>query len=146
MAPSVAQQRPLQGQSPPNQRGIAYQTQRGSMNIQTVGVIGAGVMGRGVAQSLAQTNHQVILVDVVESALDQALDEIQQNARFSAFFQPTSDAIPVEDLLQRITPTTEYAALQAVDFVIEKASAFVEHRGTSGTNYDFDKQMLDNMS
>jgi len=29
-----------------------------------VGVVGAGVMGAGVAQDLAQTGHQVVLVDV----------------------------------------------------------------------------------
>ncbi|HEX6290020.1 MAG TPA: 3-hydroxyacyl-CoA dehydrogenase NAD-binding domain-containing protein [Herpetosiphonaceae bacterium] len=92
------------------------------MNIATVGVIGAGVMGRGVAQALAQTNHHVILVDVVESALAQAVHEIQQSLRFSVFFQPNSEAIEVEDVLGRITPTTDYAALSAVDFVIENAT------------------------
>jgi 3-hydroxybutyryl-CoA dehydrogenase len=91
------------------------------MKIETVGVIGAGVMGRGVAQALAHTNHQVILIDVVESALEQAVHEIQQNLRFSAFFQPTTDDLEAEDILRRITPTTDYAALSAVDFVIENA-------------------------
>ncbi|HEY0606420.1 MAG TPA: 3-hydroxyacyl-CoA dehydrogenase NAD-binding domain-containing protein [Herpetosiphonaceae bacterium] len=92
------------------------------MSIQTVGVIGAGVMGRGVAQALAQTNHQVILVDVVESALEQAIAEIQHNLRFSAFFQPAAEEIQPQDLLMRITPTTDYTALKDVDFVIENAT------------------------
>ncbi|HEY0738128.1 MAG TPA: 3-hydroxyacyl-CoA dehydrogenase NAD-binding domain-containing protein [Herpetosiphonaceae bacterium] len=92
------------------------------MSIQTVGVIGAGVMGRGVAQALAQTNHQVILVDVAESALEQAIAEIQHNLRFSAFFQPATEEIQPQDLLMRITPTTDYTALKDVDFVIENAT------------------------
>lgn len=92
------------------------------MSIQTVGVIGAGVMGRGLAQALAQTNHQVILVDVVESALVQATEEIQKNLRFSAFFQPAAAEIEPEELLARITPTTDYTALKDADFVIENAT------------------------
>ena len=35
----------------------------------TIGVIGAGVMGSGVAQSLAQTDHRVVLVDIADDAL-----------------------------------------------------------------------------
>ena len=48
-----------------------------------IGVIGAGVMGIGLAQNLAQTNHQVVLVDVTTSALEQAKTKIQQNVRFA---------------------------------------------------------------
>ncbi|MBV9790646.1 MAG: NAD(P)-binding domain-containing protein [Chloroflexi bacterium] len=92
------------------------------MTIQTVGVIGAGVMGRGLAQALAQTNHQVVLVDVVESALEQAIEDIQKNLRFSAFFQPAAEEIQPAELIARITPTTDYTALQDVDFVIENAT------------------------
>jgi 3-hydroxybutyryl-CoA dehydrogenase len=40
------------------------------MNIQVVGVVGAGVMGIGVAQNLAQTGYQVILVDISEAILE----------------------------------------------------------------------------
>jgi 3-hydroxybutyryl-CoA dehydrogenase len=97
-------------------------SERGSMHIKTVGVIGAGVMGRGVAQALAQTNHQVILVDVVESTLTQAVHEIHQNLRFSGFFQPQANALDADELIGRITPTTDYAALKDVDFVIENAT------------------------
>jgi len=39
------------------------------MEIQTVGVVGAGVMGAGVAQNLSQTGHRVVLVDVAPAAL-----------------------------------------------------------------------------
>jgi len=42
------------------------------MEIQTVGVIGAGVMGTGVAQNLAQTGHSVILIDISADILERA--------------------------------------------------------------------------
>jgi 3-hydroxyacyl-CoA dehydrogenase len=41
------------------------------MSIQTVGVIGAGVMGVGVAQNLAQAGYNVILVDIADDILHQ---------------------------------------------------------------------------
>ena len=47
------------------------------MKMQTIGVVGAGVMGRGVAQALAQTGHQVILVDLAEPFLASARNEIK---------------------------------------------------------------------
>ncbi len=52
------------------------------MDIQTVGVIGAGVMGVGVAQNLAQTGHQVILVDIGDDILQAAGEQIRNNLRF----------------------------------------------------------------
>lgn len=56
------------------------------MSIRTVGVIGAGVMGRGVAQDLAQTGHNAIVVDVSEEILGAAQEEIRQNLRFQSFY------------------------------------------------------------
>ncbi|HEY0783561.1 MAG TPA: 3-hydroxyacyl-CoA dehydrogenase NAD-binding domain-containing protein, partial [Thermoanaerobaculia bacterium] len=34
------------------------------MEIRTVGVVGAGVMGIGLAHNLAQTGHRVVMVDI----------------------------------------------------------------------------------
>ena len=57
------------------------------MEIQRVGVVGAGVMGIGVAQNLSQTGHQVILVDISENILNKAKQEIRNNIRFQGFFK-----------------------------------------------------------
>lgn len=51
------------------------------MNIQTVGVVGAGVMGVGVAHSLAQTGHKVILVNISDAILEHSREEITKNIR-----------------------------------------------------------------
>ncbi|MFI6225938.1 3-hydroxyacyl-CoA dehydrogenase family protein [Micromonospora echinospora] len=48
-----------------------------------VGVVGAGVMGTGVAQNLAQTGHRVILVDVDQATVDRALWQMERDARLS---------------------------------------------------------------
>ena len=93
------------------------------MSEQTVGVIGAGVMGIGVAQSLAQHGFQVVLIDLGEEVLEHARNEIRNNVRFQAFL--TKDKSKVhdpEDVLGRIQFTTDYAPLNKAFFVIENVS------------------------
>lgn len=88
------------------------------MNLQTIGVIGAGVMGVGVAQNLAQTGHRVILIDISDSILERAKQEIRNNIRFQGFFNKKS-AENLENTLQKITFTTDYQLLKDADFVVE---------------------------
>jgi 3-hydroxybutyryl-CoA dehydrogenase len=90
------------------------------MNIQTVGVIGAGVMGVGVAQNLAQTKHQVILIDISEEILAHAKQEIKNNIRFQGFLKKSVE--PAENTLQKITLTTDYQLLKEADFVVENVT------------------------
>ena len=98
------------------------------MEIRTVGVVGAGVMGVGLGQNLAQTGHRVVLVDVAGATLDRAREEIRKNLRFTGMFRkeakpevkPASES--TETVLGRITFTTEYEALGEADFVVENAT------------------------
>jgi 3-hydroxybutyryl-CoA dehydrogenase len=90
------------------------------MNIQTVGVIGAGVMGVGVAQNLAQTGHQVVLVDISQDILAHAKQEIKNNIRFQGFLKKSVE--PAENTLQKITLTTDYQLLKEADFVVENVT------------------------
>ena len=53
------------------------------MNIQTVGVIGAGVMGVGVAQNLAQTGHHAVLLDIS----DDILNEQNRKSKITSVFK-----------------------------------------------------------
>ncbi|MEM9447031.1 MAG: 3-hydroxyacyl-CoA dehydrogenase NAD-binding domain-containing protein [Cyanobacteria bacterium P01_E01_bin.6] len=92
------------------------------MNIQVVGVVGAGVMGSGVAQNLAQTGHQVILLDVSESILERANQEIQKNLRFQGFFKKDEQSTSPEAVLQRIKFSTNYQFLESAEFVIENTT------------------------
>ncbi|MBC7344238.1 MAG: 3-hydroxybutyryl-CoA dehydrogenase [Clostridia bacterium] len=47
------------------------------MKIETVSVVGAGTMGRGIAQSVAQAGYSVFLQDINPQALEKALQEIE---------------------------------------------------------------------
>ena len=93
------------------------------MKLRRIGVIGAGVMGIGVAQTLAQTQHDVILIDINTDILDHAKGEIYQNIRLSRLFNPSKESSkPPEEVLSQITFTTDYAQLHDVDFVVENST------------------------
>lgn len=87
--------------------------------VKNIGVIGAGVMGSGVAQNLAQTNHQVVLVDISDDILERAREEIYRNLRFGRLFDKSASHENPAEVLERITFTTDYEILNAVDFVVE---------------------------
>lgn len=87
-----------------------------------VGVVGAGVMGSGVAQNLAQTGTHVLLLDVCESILEKARLEIKRNMQLQRMFKKKDDADTTKDPLSLITTTTDYGALNEVDFVIENVT------------------------
>ena len=93
------------------------------MKLDTVGVVGAGVMGVGVAQNLAQSGFQVRLIDVSDEILNKARVQIRQNTRFQGFFAkgegPRGDS---ESVLKRITYSTDYGALADADFVVENVT------------------------
>jgi 3-hydroxybutyryl-CoA dehydrogenase len=82
-----------------------------------IGVVGAGVMGVGVAQNLAQTGHDVILVDTSEQILAGALTRIALNCRMSRL--TGGPAVDPDEVLSRISTGVGADALAKVDFVIE---------------------------
>lgn len=92
------------------------------MDIRTVGVIGAGVMGVGVAHSLAQTGHQVVLVDVNDTILDKAREQIRNNLRFQGMFAKGAPPVDVDGVLARIHGTTDLGRLGEADYVVENVS------------------------
>lgn len=92
------------------------------MDIQAVGVIGAGVMGSGVAQELAETGHHTILLDVDESILALARQEIERGLRFQRLFKKRKNDRSPDEALKRVTFTTDYQLLNTADFVIENAT------------------------
>jgi 3-hydroxybutyryl-CoA dehydrogenase len=102
------------------------------MSVKLVGVIGAGTIGRGVAQALAETGYRVLLVDVGESQLRGALDSIARSVHvFNALRRPRRGSteratgggrITAADVLDRIDCATDLASLRRVDFVIENVT------------------------
>ncbi|HET8843838.1 MAG TPA: 3-hydroxyacyl-CoA dehydrogenase family protein, partial [Ktedonobacteraceae bacterium] len=92
------------------------------MSIRVVGVVGAGVMGVGVAQNLALTGYDVVLVDISEAILAHAKEEIIKNLRLQRMLNKTRDRESTEEIIKRITFTQEHRLLATVDFVIENTT------------------------
>jgi 3-hydroxybutyryl-CoA dehydrogenase len=89
------------------------------MEIKKVGVVGAGVMGVGVGQNLAQTGHEAVLVDVSPEILGRAEREIRRNLRFQSMLQKDAKRESADAVLGRIAFTTDLENLRDVDFVVE---------------------------
>ncbi len=90
-------------------------------DIQTVGVVGAGTMGSGIAHVFARAGFKVLLCDVEQRFLDRALAQIRTNLGREAAkgkFPETE----IEPALGRITPIVDREALASAEFVVEAAS------------------------
>ncbi|MCA9942024.1 MAG: 3-hydroxybutyryl-CoA dehydrogenase [Anaerolineales bacterium] len=80
-------------------------------------------MGVGVAQALAQTQHDVVLIDIHDDILAQAKDQIYQNIRLSRLFnRPQETDKSPDELISQIHFTTDYQQLQDVEFVVENST------------------------
>ena len=62
--------------------------------LETIGVIGAGVMGVGLAHALAQCGLRTLLIDISDSILESALGQIRNNIRFQRLFHKDSGQWP----------------------------------------------------
>jgi 3-hydroxybutyryl-CoA dehydrogenase len=81
-------------------------------------VIGAGLMGSGIAQVAAQAGWQVVLRDLDDTATRRGLDGIRTSLeKFAA--KGTLEAADVDAALGRITPTTDLDAAADADIVVE---------------------------
>ena len=89
--------------------------------IQTVGIIGAGTMGNGIAHVFARAGLDVLLTDVSSAALDQGRATIARNlAREVAKAKLTADE--AEQTLTRIHLTPDLEAFSKADLAIEAAT------------------------
>jgi 3-hydroxybutyryl-CoA dehydrogenase len=91
--------------------------------IKSIGVLGAGQMGNGIAHVFAQQGYDVVLFDISEMQLEKALATIRQNLERQAKKGVISASLVAESV-DRITTTTEMTELANVDFAIE---AVTEH-------------------
>jgi 3-hydroxybutyryl-CoA dehydrogenase len=90
------------------------------MSIQKIGVIGAGLMGNGIAHASIAAGFEVTLVDTFESALPKAVATITKNMDRQVAKNILS-AADKDAALGRLNTTTDYAGLAAADIIIEAA-------------------------
>jgi 3-hydroxybutyryl-CoA dehydrogenase len=92
---------------------------------QQIAVIGAGLMGAGIAQVAAAAGYDVVLRDVTPEALDRGLRSIR--ASYAKFVEKGRMAEGDADAaLGRITTTTELEAAASADLVVEAVFEKIE--------------------
>src|SRR6476646_11295020 len=85
---------------------------------QTLGVIGCGTMGNGIAHVAARSGLKVVLHDLEQSLLDRALATIEKDLEREVAKSRISADVK-SAALSRIVATTRMSALAEADFVIE---------------------------
>lgn len=113
------------------------------MAIQTIGVVGAGQMGSGIAHVAAQAGYNVILTDISESAVQRGVSGIQKNLeraqgrldkdKAAGKLSEADYAAKSEELkhsiaatMSRIQTATDLSAHASADVVIEAATENVD--------------------
>lgn len=89
--------------------------------IHTVGVIGAGTMGHGIAQVCACAGLDVVLIDISEAALAKGRAAMTKSLD-RLIDKGSLDLAQRDAALARLRPQTDYAALSAAQLVIEAAT------------------------
>jgi 3-hydroxybutyryl-CoA dehydrogenase len=91
------------------------------MTITSIGIIGAGTMGNGIAQVAASAGYDVVLLDVSDAALEKGLAALS-NSLDRLIKKEVMNAEQKSQTLARIKTTTHYADLAQVSLVIEAAT------------------------
>src|SRR5215510_12732353 len=88
------------------------------MDIKTVGVIGAGTMGNGIAHVFAKSGFQVVLVEADQGTLDRGIQTISKNLEREVAKNKIT-AQDRETALKRIEGVLHRKTLARCDFVVE---------------------------
>ncbi len=91
------------------------------MNINTVGIIGAGTMGNGIAQACAVSGIQVVMIDIAQAAVDKGLATVAKSLDRLIAKEKITEADKAA-ALARIKGSTSYDDLKGAELVIEAAT------------------------
>ncbi len=87
------------------------------MDIKTIGIVGAGTMGGGIAQVAAASGFSVLLNDVDEAYLERALKGMDKS--LAKLIEKGKITEGKEAILARVKPTPHLDEFRAADFVVE---------------------------
>lgn len=91
------------------------------MSITTVGIIGAGTMGNGIAQACAVSGVNVVMVDIAQAAVDKGISTISKSLDRLLQKEKITEA-DKDAALARIKGSTSYDDLKGAQLVIEAAT------------------------
>src|SRR6476620_10214571 len=97
------------------------------MAIKSVGVVGCGLMGHGIAQVAAQAGYDVVVREVSQEKLDSGLGKIQKQLG-RAVEKGRMEQAQADEVLGRINPTLDYADFAGSFFLIEAITEDLEQK------------------
>jgi 3-hydroxybutyryl-CoA dehydrogenase len=92
---------------------------------QTIGIVGAGTMGNGIAQVAARTGFEVVLQDVSDDFVLRGMKTIEKNLQ-REIEKERLNVAEKEAIVARIKPTTDLEKLKAASFVIEAVTENIQ--------------------
>ncbi|HEY4374695.1 MAG TPA: 3-hydroxybutyryl-CoA dehydrogenase [Burkholderiales bacterium] len=95
------------------------------MNIKTVGIIGAGTMGNGIAQACAVSGINALMLDINQAAVDRGVKAVAGSLDRLIKKEKLTEAEKTQ-ALSLIRGTTSMADLKEADFIIEAATENAE--------------------
>lgn len=105
------------------------------MNINQIAVVGAGLMGNGIAQSCAEAGYDVLNIDVADGAIDRAQASLQKiyNGKISRGKITEADSVAV---LSRISYSDQYESLKDAHLIIEAVPEKIDIKVTVFSQLD----------
>jgi 3-hydroxybutyryl-CoA dehydrogenase len=104
-------------------------------SVSTVGIIGGGFMGTGIAESAAAAGKQVLVYEPAEAALDHSRESLRISVARAISRGKLTDA-EAESLVDRVTWTTRLHDLSGADALIEAVSEDAELKASVFTEID----------
>ena len=90
--------------------------------MKNIAVIGAGTMGSGIAQTFAQFNYKVRLIDISEATLEKGMMTIAENLNRFVSKEKISEADKTQALQNISTSTSLVEGVKNADLVVEAAT------------------------
>ncbi|WP_070970112.1 fatty acid oxidation complex subunit alpha FadB [Vibrio sonorensis] len=99
-------------------KGLAKQAEKAGFKTQKAAVLGAGIMGGGIAYQSASKGIPVLMKDIAQSSLDLGMTEASKllNKRLE---RGRIDGFKMAGILASITPSLHYSGIQEADIIVE---------------------------
>jgi 3-hydroxybutyryl-CoA dehydrogenase len=96
------------------------------MNFPTVGVVGGGIMGSGLATDLSSHGYNVIVIEASKDRFKATRELIESDLKLLRFSNAEARDTDEQAFFQRIALEDDYSALKRASFVIENVTENVE--------------------
>ncbi|MBS9425556.1 3-hydroxyacyl-CoA dehydrogenase family protein [Photorhabdus caribbeanensis] len=84
-----------------------------------ISVVGAGVMGLDTAMVCAAFGHDVVILDIDPTVLENIPSRIKNEFRLYRMLEPSLKSVNINELLERVTVVSDYQEIEGSDWVIE---------------------------